>query len=86
MRGDYMERDANAAPGAMAAVLGLAIEPVSAAVAAVEGKVQVANHNGQTQIVITGEKEAVGRASEALKEAGAKRVIPLKVSGAWHSS
>ena len=86
MRGDYMERDANATPGAMAAVLGLEMEAVAEAVAGVEGLVQVANHNGATQIVITGEKEAVGRASEALKEAGAKRVIPLKVSGAWHSS
>jgi [acyl-carrier-protein] S-malonyltransferase len=86
MRGDYMERDANATPGAMAAVLGLTIEPVAKTVEAVGGKVQVANHNGATQIVITGEKEAVAKASEALKEAGAKRVIPLKVSGAWHSS
>ncbi len=86
MRGDYMERDAQATPGAMAAVLGLNIEAVAETVEAVEGKVQVANHNGQSQIVITGEKEAVGKASEALKESGAKRVIPLKVSGAWHSS
>ncbi len=86
MRGDYMERDANATPGAMAAVLGLEIEDVAQAVAGVEGLVQVANHNGQTQIVITGEQEAVGKASETLKKAGAKRVIPLKVSGAWHSS
>ena len=86
MRGDYMERDAEAGPGAMAAVLGLGIEAVSEAVRAAPGKVQVANHNGAAQIVITGEKEAVAKAGGLCKEAGAKRVIPLKVSGAWHSS
>ena len=51
-----------------------------------EGIVSIANYNCPGQIVITGEKEAVERASEALKEAGARRIVPLKVSGPFHSA
>ena len=50
------------------------------------GIVSIANYNCPGQIVITGEKEAVERASEALKEAGARRIVPLKVSGPFHSA
>ncbi|MBW1712374.1 MAG: ACP S-malonyltransferase [Deltaproteobacteria bacterium] len=84
MRGDYMERDAKANPGAMAAVLGLGPDQVQEGLSGAEGLVQVANHNARTQVVITGEKKAVAGASEFFKGQGAK-VIPLKVSGAWHS-
>ena len=49
------------------------------------GRVALANFNSPTQIVISGELDAVQRAGEAMLAAGAKRVVPLNVSGAWHS-
>jgi len=83
LRGDYMDRDAGRRPGAMAAVLGWKMDRVREAISDLAG-VQVGNHNAETQIVITGEKEAVGQASARIKDQGGK-VIPLQVSGAWHS-
>lgn len=83
MRGDYMSRDANKNPGAMSAVIGWTMDKVKAIITEFNG-CQVANHNAETQIVITGTKEAVAGAGQAMKAEGAK-VIPLKVSGAWHS-
>ncbi len=84
-RGRLMEREAAANPGAMAAVLGLPMEQVEAIIAAVEeGVVTVANFNTPQQIVISGSKEGVRKASAMVKEQGGKPV-PLKVSGAWHS-
>lgn len=73
--------------GAMAAVLGLDEEKVLASLkeASAEGYVSVANYNCPGQIVITGEENALKKASELLTAAGAKRVIPLAVSGAFHS-
>lgn len=71
--------------GAMSAVLGMDGEKIAEICAAVDGIVSVANYNCPGQIVITGEAEAVTEASEKLKEAGAKRCIPLKVSGPFHS-
>ena len=70
--------------GAMAAVLGLSGEIVEKTVASMEG-VSVANYNCPGQLVITGEKSAVETAGSSLKEAGAKRVILLNVSGPFHS-
>jgi [acyl-carrier-protein] S-malonyltransferase len=88
-RGLAMHRAASRANGAMAAVLGLAPEALRAAVArAVDegaGRVQLANFNAPGQIVISGDAEAVRVAGEYAMEAGAKRVVPLNVSGAWHS-
>ena len=88
-RGLAMHRAATRANGAMAAVLGLAPDALRAAVArAVEegaGRVQLANFNAPGQIVISGDAEAVRVAGEYAMEAGAKRVVPLNVSGAWHS-
>ena len=83
-RGKYMQ---NAVPtgGAMAAVLGLDAEIIEKVCGDTIGEVFVANYNCPGQIVITGEEGAVARASESLKEAGAKRVVPLKVSGPFHS-
>lgn len=83
-RGKYMQ---NAVPtgGAMAAVLGLDAEIIEKVCEDTIGEVFVANYNCPGQIVITGEEGAVARASENLKEAGAKRVVPLKVSGPFHS-
>lgn len=76
--------------GAMAAVLGLTPEAVEQsvekAVSEGAGIVSVANYNCPGQIVITGEASAVEKAGEVCKEAGAKRVLPLKVSGSFHSA
>ena len=68
----------------MAAVLGMTGEAIEKVVDEIDG-VTIANYNCPGQIVITGWKESVEKASEALKEAGAKRVIPLNVSGPFHS-
>lgn len=83
-RGQYMQ---NAVPtgGAMAAVLGLDAAIIEKVCEDTFGDVFVANYNCPGQIVITGEQSAVDRASESLKEAGAKRIVPLKVSGPFHS-
>lgn len=85
-RGKLMARAGDGAPGAMAAVLGLDAEPVQEAVATVtDGTVVVANYNSPGQVVISGEVNALEAASAACSEAGAKRVIRLDVSGAFHS-
>lgn len=83
-RGTYMQ-EAVPVGGAMAAVLGLDGVTVKEVCEKTFGEVFVANYNCPGQIVITGETGAVDRASAACKEAGAKRVIPLKVSGPFHS-
>lgn len=72
--------------GAMAAVLGLDEKAIEEACEATAGTVSVANYNCPGQIVITGEQAAVEAAGEACKEAGAKRVIMLNVSGPFHSA
>lgn len=71
--------------GAMAAVMGAEASLIEEICEKTEGIVSVANYNCPGQIVITGEKEAVERAGESLKEAGARRIIPLNVSGPFHS-
>ena len=82
-RGELM---AAAREGTMAAVVGLGPEVVEEICERVSGGVVVAaNYNAPQQIVISGEVAAVGRASELAKEAGAKMVRPLAVSGAFHS-
>lgn len=83
-RGIYMQ---NAVPagGAMSAVLGLEAAAVEKVCGETEGIVSIANYNCPGQIVITGEKTAVDAAGPALKAAGAKRIIPLRVSGPFHS-
>ena len=80
-----MEQAVPAGKGSMAAVLGLTgpeIEKVTEKI----GGVEIANYNCPGQIVITGEKAAVEIAAVQLKTAGARRVLPLKVSGPFHSS
>ncbi|MDR0961153.1 MAG: ACP S-malonyltransferase [Mediterranea sp.] len=83
-----MQKACEAQPSTMAAVLGLAddkVEEICAAVAA-EGDVCVAaNYNCPGQIVISGSIEGVNKACERMKAAGAKRALPLKVGGAFHS-
>lgn len=83
-RGIYMQ---NAYPvgGAMMAVLGLEAQTISDVLKTVDGIVSIANDNCPGQIVITGEEKAVSLAGEKLKEAGAKRCVPLNVSGPFHS-
>ena len=71
--------------GAMAAVLGLDGETAARVCEETPGAVSVANYNCPGQIVITGEQQAVERACEGMREAGAKRTVPLKVSGPFHS-
>ena len=83
-RGIYMQ-EAVPTGGAMAAVLGCEAETIEKICQETEGIVSVANYNCPGQIVITGEAKAVSMAGEALKEAGARRVLPLKVSGPFHS-
>jgi [acyl-carrier-protein] S-malonyltransferase len=88
-RARAMQYAAEIAPGAMAAVLGLDPERVRRIAeetrTAIGQCVQLANYNSPTQIVISGDQRAVSAAGEAMLSAGAKRVVPLNVSGAWHS-
>ncbi|HJC39722.1 MAG TPA: ACP S-malonyltransferase [Candidatus Mediterraneibacter faecigallinarum] len=83
-RGILMQNAVPGGKGSMAAVLGLTGEAIEKVVDEIDG-VTIANYNCPGQIVITGWKESVEKASEALKEAGAKRVLPLNVSGPFHS-
>jgi len=87
-RGELMYEAGTRRPGAMAAVLGLATEQVEAACAEASTATEVAvaaNLNAPDQTVLSGDPPAVERAGEACKAKGAKRVIGLKVSGAFHS-
>ena len=87
-RGKAMAAAAAGRPCGMTAVLGLDRETLQEACrqAAGAGVVEIANYNCPGQLVIGGEKAAVDRASELAKEAGAKRCLPLKVSGPFHTS
>jgi [acyl-carrier-protein] S-malonyltransferase len=87
-RGELMQKAGEERPGTMAAVLGLPTKDVEAACAEASQQASLAvaaNINAPDQTVISGDPEAVTRAGEACKRRGAKRVIPLKVSGAFHS-
>lgn len=83
-RGVYMEEAVPAGKGAMTAVLGMEAEAIEKVLEEFED-VYIANYNCPGQIVITGMKEGVEAASVKLTEAGAKRCIPLVVSGPFHS-
>lgn len=80
-----MQKACEAKPSTMAAVLGMEDSKVEEICASVEGIVVPANYNCQGQLVISGEIEAVNKACEALKAAGAKRALVLPVGGAFHS-
>lgn len=88
-RGIAMQRAAEMAAGGMSAILGLDAKKIETAVHCAQeegaGRVSLANFNAPTQIVISGDVAAVRRAGELCLDAGAKRVVPLNVSGAWHS-
>ena len=80
-----MQKACELKPSTMAAILGLDNETVENICAEIDGTVVAANYNCPGQIVISGEIEAVNTACERLKEAGARRALPLKVGGAFHS-
>lgn len=84
-RGIYMQ-EAYPSGGAMTAVLGLDADTIRRICGETPGIVSIANDNCPGQIVITGEEEAVKEAAVKLQESGAKRCIPLKVSGPFHSA
>ena len=83
-----MQKACEAAPSTMAAIVGLSDDKIEEICAEVnkEGNVVVpANYNCPGQLVISGNVEAINEACEKLKAAGAKRALPLKVGGAFHS-
>lgn len=80
-----MQKACEKAPSTMAAIIGLDDAAVESVCEEVEGVVVPANYNCPGQLVISGEIAAVNAACEALKSAGAKRALPLKVGGAFHS-
>lgn len=84
-RGIYMQEAVPVSVGTMAAVLGLKNEQVEEICANTEGIVTVANYNCPGQVVISGEKSCVEAAKISLEAIGAKRVLPLNVSGPFHS-
>jgi len=90
VRAKAMQAAAERAPGAMAAVLGCDAAKIRAVVEQITQqtglRLQLANFNSPSQIVISGDAAAVKAAGEKLMEEGAKRVVPLNVSGAWHSA
>jgi len=87
LRGELMSKAGDVRPGTMAAILGMEDADVEqlCADASAEGIVQPANFNSPGQIVISGDVEAVTRAVELAPERGARRALPLPVSGAFHS-
>ncbi|HEX3671368.1 MAG TPA: ACP S-malonyltransferase, partial [Candidatus Cybelea sp.] len=87
-RGKAMQAAAQRARGGMSAILGLEAARVRDVLERIgaRGHVGLANFNSPTQIVISGELDAVAAAGQAMLDAGAKRVVPLNVSGAWHSA
>ncbi len=86
-RSELMDEATKTTTGTMAAILGAKIEDINSSIeeASSLGLVQIANYNDPSQIAITGEVEAVKKASELIKEKGARKVVPLAVSGGFHS-
>lgn len=84
-RGIYMQDEVPVGKGGMAAIIAMDADKILEVLEKVDGVVGIANYNCPGQIAISGEKAAVDQACELLKEAGAKRCIPLNVSGPFHS-
>ena len=84
-RGIYMQDEVPVGKGGMAAIIAMDADKILNVLEKVDGIVGIANYNCPGQIAISGEKEAVEQACVLLKEAGAKRCIPLNVSGPFHS-
>ena len=85
IRAQAMQKACEVTPGTMAAIIALPTEKIEEICAECEGVVVAANYNCEGQVVISGEKEAVNAACIKMKEAGAKRALPLPVGGAFHS-
>lgn len=85
VRASEMQKCCEANHGGMAAIIGLPNEKIEEICTGTKGIVIPANYNCNGQVVISGEKQAVEAACEAMKAAGAKRALPLSVSGAFHS-
>lgn len=84
-RGEAMQAAADARVGTMAAVLGLDDDKVELACTRTDGEVWVANYNAPGQVVIAGDPAAIEAAGATAKELGAKRVMAIKVGGAFHT-
>ena len=84
-RGIYMQDEVPAGQGGMAAIIALDADKILEVLEGIDGIVGIANYNCPGQIAISGEKDAVTKACDLLKEAGAKRCVPLNVSGPFHS-
>ena len=84
-RADAMHEAGSASPGTMAAVLGLDDDLVEVACRRADADVWVANFNAPGQVVIAGSPAGVASAGEHAKELGAKKIMPLQVSGAFHT-
>jgi [acyl-carrier-protein] S-malonyltransferase len=84
-RSSAMQEDCDKNPGAMAAIIGLEYDKIVELLKSIQGIVVPANYNSPDQIVIAGEQGAVDIACNMLKDAGAKRALPLPVAGAYHS-
>lgn len=85
IRAQAMQKACETNPGTMAAVIALPTEKIEEICSECEGVVVAANYNCDGQVVISGEKDAVEAACVRMKEAGAKRALPLPVGGAFHS-
>lgn len=85
IRANAMQKACDANPGSMAAIIALDDDVVEKICNETEGTVVPANYNCNGQVVISGEKDAVEKACQSLKEAGARRALPLQVGGAFHS-
>ena len=85
IRARAMQKACETNPGTMAAVLMLPAEKIEEICSSCKGTVVAANYNCEGQIVISGEKDAIDEACAKMKEAGAKRALPLRVGGAFHS-
>ncbi len=84
-RGKLMEKAFPTGKGGMAAVIGMEPKEIEKICEQVEGVLQVANYNSPSQVVVSGEMGSVKKGMKMLKEAGAQKVVPLRVSGPFHS-
>jgi len=87
IRGEFMQECADRHPGGMLALIGIDLDNARKCVeeASVIGPVGIANVNSEGQVVISGARDALKKAGALCKKMGARKIIPLQVSGAWHS-
>lgn len=87
-RSELMDEATKNTKGTMSAIIGSSVEIIEKCISEASklGLVQIANYNDPTQVVITGEIEAVNLANELIKKEGARKVVPLAVSGGFHSN